>query len=1794
MRYLSFFLLLILPGLSQAQSLIVPGGETQVCLGTQYTYSSDYVATWTATGGTIIGPAYGNYVVVVWNNSNGILSANADVTYQECYEQETCDANFENCTYQTICNPVTTNETASLNISQFVVSILGGNVSVCPGTSVPLTSSHATQTSFFPGGPTYQWSRNGVSIAQATSPTYLATQNGTYNVSVTLPNCVVVSSSSTINWLPLPPKPTLAISSVVSFMGNSQLTATGGTSYSWFRNGNVIAGATSSTYQAMSTGSYTVSNTAGGCSQLSDPVLVEMASTALSTTTVRQAGVTSEAIVGTLNVLAGSASKTVDFSDYLGRPNLSLQSSASPTGKDIVLPHVYDNIGRKSLSPLPVATNQSNQQFVPNIMGAQNYPGSIHASYYNNAANDPSFTIPDDSNPFAKTIFENSPLNRVIQQGGIGTLWQPNEVNPNVAKTTKYVYGTNTANEVSKWSVVESGGLTATINRSYYPTQTLQVTTTTDEIGLQTVQYTDSQDRVVMIKKQEGSSWAETQYVYDIYGNLRFVLPPELSRVIGQQNLTQLGATPSNIQVLSQNQTLSNSSNSNKYSYTANVSVTLAPGFTSSAGFQVIPYNDNLSILNRLAFQYVYDNLNRRIAEKSPGDDWVFTVYDRYDRVVLTQNPLQRATNTWSFVKYDFWSRPVLVGYTTITTSVESIRQAAASHSVMYESRGTTVHGYSNNAYPNVSDENSYMAILFYDDYSFKSLTSNPALEYKNDEISGLPTSEYLNVRGASTGEKVKIYGTTTWIWTVSYYNDRGQTIQIVGNNHKGGIDRGSAVHNFSGQMTHSRLSHGWGSHSYSIFQEYQYDHTGRLLRKFHQMGTDPQQKVKVFELTYNDLGQVINKKLHSAAGSSSFLQSIDVRQNIQGWLTKTTSEDFQLSLGYESNQGLPCNCERPTGDITSAISTTNMKYTAPAVNQDQAWAFQFDNLNRFTNSQYWEKPSGTSSWGSALPKLTEEIPGYDLNGNIKTLKRKDYSGTLIDNLVYDYGPAGEEGNRLLSVTDQADTQVGFKDGNTNGQDYFYDAFGNIIKDLNRGVTLITYTQFNRTEQIQTGSGSLIKYIYNSIGSKLADELYSTSGTLLKRMDYIGSFVYENDVLQYIIHDEGRLLPVAGAGWEYQYVLRDHLGSARVLLSANPRFKEYKATMESDNSVTRQKEESEFLNLPGTRVVNTLANNTPGGNEVAVINGSSIVGPAISLQVMPGDAISASTYVYHEASGFGNSLISEGTIISTVAGAFGGISGAAGEAGRIFNGVQNAMGLYGPAINPSANHPSAYINYMVFDLNMVPITGGYVRVGTSPGTVQMAPILIDKPGYIFLFVSNEGNSSTPVYFDDFTVQHQESKLAGVYLNYPFGAEITSHTIERHRMPENLYRYQGKQLQQELGVDLYDFHARLYDPFLARWFSTDPKGGIMPYNSPYAAMMNNPILYSDPDGQCPICPFLIGAAIGAGVSAAVYTVSIALSPGGFDNWSWKDFGNSVALGAVSGFITAGIGQNFAISGEALKTLSAGQKLAMEIVRAGAHGITNSVLGGFFGQDVSLKGMAIGFSSSLASSMLMPLSNNVKFGSATLIGGSAVIGGTTSVLQGGNFWRGAAIGGIIAGANHLLHGNGDCPPGMRCTYDSKGNITNVIDPSEEEAPGSRAGLELGEELMVAIGEQTALSMVGGTFFKLLGNAGKILRVSRILSWGKNSNGHLIKHAAVLGFGEYTPQQLQKMLPQLRAAANQIFNNANPALTRVGQWHQHQNALMYISNGKMLVTQADGTFITVINKTSNNWYQLAKPLR
>ncbi len=70
-----------------------------------------------------------------------------------------------------------------------------------------------------------------------------------------------------------------------------------------------------------------------------------------------------------------------------------------------------------------------------------------------------------------------------------------------------------------------------------------------------------------------------------------------------------------------------------------------------------------------------------------------------------------------------------------------------------------------------------------------------------------------------------------------------------------------------------------------------------------------------------------------------------------------------------------------------------------------------------------------------------------------------------------------------------------------------------------------------------------------------------------------------------------------------------------------------------------------------------------------------------------------------------------------------------------------------------------------------------------------------------------------------------------------------------------YKYNGKELQEELGLNMYDYGARNYDPSIGRWMNVDPLAEHPNQldKTPYNYTWNNPTNLTDPDGRCPTCP-----------------------------------------------------------------------------------------------------------------------------------------------------------------------------------------------------------------------------------------------------------------------------------------------------------------------------------------------------
>ena len=175
--------------------------------------------------------------------------------------------------------------------------------------------------------------------------------------------------------------------------------------------------------------------------------------------------------------------------------------------------------------------------------------------------------------------------------------------------------------------------------------------------------------------------------------------------------------------------------------------------------------------------------------------------------------------------------------------------------------------------------------------------------------------------------------------------------------------------------------------------------------------------------------------------------------------------------------------------------------------------------------------------------------------------------------------------------------------------------------------------------------------------------------------------------------------------------------------------------------------------------------------------------------------------------------------------------------------------------------PKAYLNYLLFDRDFNYLQGGFKRVTTAAlesgqgvDEVNGIPherlyfddIVIEEAGYMYIYLSNENDTFVEVFFDDFKVDHIKSTIVQIDDYYPFGLAFNSSS--RENGTPNQYQYNGKEMQDELGLAWLDYGARMYIPEIGRWNGVDLLADNYHPLSPYSYTANNPVLFTDPDGM----------------------------------------------------------------------------------------------------------------------------------------------------------------------------------------------------------------------------------------------------------------------------------------------------------------------------------------------------------
>lgn len=200
------------------------------------------------------------------------------------------------------------------------------------------------------------------------------------------------------------------------------------------------------------------------------------------------------------NVASYARVETIAYFDGLGRPVQAVTVQGSPAKADLVESMEYDSFGRDYCHYLPfVKTGNSGAYVADAKTGCVNFYASATPTTGHETA----------SSPWNKTLYEASPLNRVIGTAGPDA-W--------ASKPTAVSYQTNTT-AVAHWDVNK--------NAITFAANSLYVTETTDEDGNKTREYKDKLGQVVRKESYDGAAWLRTAYVYDDFGQLVVVVPPK-------------------------------------------------------------------------------------------------------------------------------------------------------------------------------------------------------------------------------------------------------------------------------------------------------------------------------------------------------------------------------------------------------------------------------------------------------------------------------------------------------------------------------------------------------------------------------------------------------------------------------------------------------------------------------------------------------------------------------------------------------------------------------------------------------------------------------------------------------------------------------------------------------------------------------------------------------------------------------------------------------------------------------------------------------------------------------------------------------------------------------------------------------------------------------------------------------------------------------------------------------------------------------------------------------------------
>lgn len=390
------------------------------------------------------------------------------------------------------------------------------------------------------------------------------------------------------------------------------------------------------------------------------------------------------------------------------------------------------------------------------------------------------------------------------------------------------------------------------------------------------------------------------------------------------------------------------------------------------------------------------------------------------------------------------------------------------------------------------------------------------------------------------------------WLFS-QYYGKKGRVVQSHSSNLLGGWEHTYSSYTYAGSAQQTKHVHTTNGKQDVVEEyDYAYDHVGRLVKTTYCVNGSDKRELSVVD--YDNYGRIL---LENIMGKDEVLYDYNVRN----WPLSIESDNFKENLCYnQSNGSLYPRTSLFSGNISAQSWQCGNEVK-------HGYHFTYNSQSMLTDSEYSEGDRLNDGRGNY-----DESLSYDKMGNVQSLLRSglldDGSYGLIDNLSYSY-----HGNQLLKVDDAANGPYyqgafHFVDGADEAVEYEYDANGNMVRDLNKCISSISYDLNNQPRKIEYNDGRNASYVYDAEGNKLSvsynltamssaqpqmpvmqssDVASANVSNGQKTIEYCGNIIYDGDETM-ILNDVGYALYNKDNNLSFHYYLKDHLGNNRVVV----------------------------------------------------------------------------------------------------------------------------------------------------------------------------------------------------------------------------------------------------------------------------------------------------------------------------------------------------------------------------------------------------------------------------------------------------------------------------------------------------------------------------------------------------------------------------------------------------------------------------------------------------------------------